>query len=258
MTWLRKVSYADLLTIGNGVSGFIAITYIIDGKFLFAYVFLVLAIVLDGLDGVVARRFGTKHSLGRHLDISSDTISFCFAPAILLYSTFYDLSKGSALVSIDNALAVIVPGIVVVAGVIHLARYASRKSPTSHFVGLPTAANTFLIVALCLLIGKSGLIWDSFQYPLLLIATLTSILVVSEIGYVKIEGTLKIWAGVALGLLILVSIIKLTRLEPVIGVVLATAALSLGILYVVAGPFLATRGGDVEGVSAEAIGSERS
>lgn len=246
MIWHRRISLADLLTIGNGISGFLAITYIIDGKFQLAYPLLILAVIFDGLDGMVARRLGTKHNFGKYLDISSDTISFCFAPAILLYSTFYDISRGSALVSLDNALAVVVPGIVIVAGILHLARYASRRSPDSHFVGLPTAASAFLIVALCLLMGENGLLWDKLQYPLLLIATLTSLLVVSEIRYAKIEGNLMFWATIAIGSLMLATLLGTWVVEPLVGVVPAILGLLLGILYLIAGPFLVPRDKETE------------
>ncbi|TET91086.1 MAG: hypothetical protein E3J35_03670 [Methanomassiliicoccales archaeon] len=258
MIWIRKISPADLLTIGNGVLGFLAITYIFDGKLQFAYALLILAITLDGLDGIVARKFGTKHTFGPYLDLSSDTISFCFAPAILLYSTFYDIAKGSALVSVDNALAVIVPAFVIVAGILHLARNASQQSPVSHFIGLPTATTAFFIVALCLLIGENGLLWHKLQHPFLLIATLTSVLAISEIGYPKVEGKLVPWAGMALSSLMLASLLGLWNVEPLIGIVLASLSLSIGVLYLIAGPFLFPRNKDIGDVSMGTRHSDKS
>jgi CDP-diacylglycerol--serine O-phosphatidyltransferase len=241
MTWLRKISYADLITIGNGVSGFVAITYIIDGKFYLAYAFIILAIFLDGLDGIVARKYGSNHSLGRYLDLSADTISFCFAPAILLYSTFYDVSKGSAWVSLDNATAVAVSAFVVVAGILHLARCASRTTPDSHFVGLPTAASASLIVAFALLMGENGLLWGKLQYPLLLIATLASVLVVSGIGYAKIKGNLRFLAILALGSMLVGTLLRAWGFEPMLTVILALIGLVLCMVYVVVAPFKAPK-----------------
>jgi len=54
----RRLSPADYLTLANGVLGFLAITYVIDKKLLVASVLILVAAVVDGLDGWAARRWG--------------------------------------------------------------------------------------------------------------------------------------------------------------------------------------------------------
>jgi len=65
-----KVSWGDLFTLANGLMGFVAITFILDDRFLIATSLLFLSMMMDGLDGYVARRFGSKHSMGQVLDSS--------------------------------------------------------------------------------------------------------------------------------------------------------------------------------------------
>src|SRR4030042_432516 len=90
MTALDRVSLGDIFTLANGALGFIAIVYIFDGSYLSATSLLLLSMVMDGLDGFMARRYGSKHSRGQVLDSISDAVSFAFAPALLVYAEFED------------------------------------------------------------------------------------------------------------------------------------------------------------------------
>ena len=54
MTALKKLSLADLFTLANALLGFLAITYVVDGKYELAGSLIFAAILLDGLDGAVA------------------------------------------------------------------------------------------------------------------------------------------------------------------------------------------------------------
>ena len=91
MSMLRSYTPADALTIGNAACGTIAIflclDYIASGnrRFLWAaFLLLPLALVLDVLDGYVARLSKDRQSvLGADLDSLSDVISFGVAPAVL-------------------------------------------------------------------------------------------------------------------------------------------------------------------------------
>ena len=88
---LRSFTPADLLTIGNASCGTVAIFLCLDylatdeRRYLWiAFVLLPLALVLDVLDGYVARLDRSRQSvLGGDLDSLSDVISFGVAPAVL-------------------------------------------------------------------------------------------------------------------------------------------------------------------------------
>jgi CDP-diacylglycerol--serine O-phosphatidyltransferase len=91
LSMLRSYTLADALTIGNAACGTIAIFLCLDfvasneSRFLWiAFVLLPLALVLDVLDGYVARSARVRQSvLGGDLDSLSDVISFGVAPAVL-------------------------------------------------------------------------------------------------------------------------------------------------------------------------------
>ena len=91
MSMLRSYTPADALTIGNAACGTIAIFLCLDylaadnRRFLWtAFLLLPLALVLDVLDGYVARLNRKRQSvLGADLDSLADVISFGVAPAVL-------------------------------------------------------------------------------------------------------------------------------------------------------------------------------
>jgi len=91
MSMLRSYTFADALTIGNAACGTIAIFLCLDyiaadnRKFLWAaFLLLPLALLLDVLDGYVARLNRKRQSaLGGDLDSLADVISFGVAPAVL-------------------------------------------------------------------------------------------------------------------------------------------------------------------------------
>jgi CDP-diacylglycerol--serine O-phosphatidyltransferase len=91
---LRSYTPADVLTIGNATCGTIAIFLCLDyvatdeRRFLWtAFVLLPAALVLDYLDGFVARLERSRQSrLGADLDSLADVISFGVAPAVLGYT----------------------------------------------------------------------------------------------------------------------------------------------------------------------------
>jgi len=94
LSMLRSYTAADALTIGNAACGtvaiFLCLEYIsaAERRFLWiAFLLLPLALVLDLLDGYVARLNRSRQSvLGSDLDSLSDVISFGVAPAVLGYT----------------------------------------------------------------------------------------------------------------------------------------------------------------------------
>jgi CDP-diacylglycerol--serine O-phosphatidyltransferase len=94
LSMLRSYTAADALTIGNAACGTIAIFLCLeyisaaDRRLLWlAFLLLPLALVLDVLDGYVARLNRARQSvLGSDLDSLADVISFGVAPAVLGYT----------------------------------------------------------------------------------------------------------------------------------------------------------------------------
>src|SRR3954463_798091 len=85
---LRRGVYIlpSLFTLGNMFCGYACIVYSISQQFETAAPFIGFAIVLDMLDGRIARMTGTASPFGVELDSLADIISFGIAPAILSFS----------------------------------------------------------------------------------------------------------------------------------------------------------------------------
>jgi CDP-diacylglycerol--serine O-phosphatidyltransferase len=84
----------NLFTTAALFAGFYAIVQAMNSKFEFAAVAIFIAMVLDGLDGRVARMTHTQSEFGAEYDSLSDMVSFGVAPSILMYEwAFRDLGK---------------------------------------------------------------------------------------------------------------------------------------------------------------------
>ncbi|HEX9908759.1 MAG TPA: CDP-alcohol phosphatidyltransferase family protein [Thermoplasmata archaeon] len=207
MAALSKVSSADLFTLANGVLGFVAITFILEDRFFGAIGLLFLSMVMDGLDGYIARRYGSKHAFGQVLDSISDSISFAFAPALLIYAEFVGHS-GDIIV---DAAAILSAIAVLSTGLFRLARFSAGGYQLDYFVGMPAPAAALVIILVCLLFGTHG-VSDSEDYYFMIaeepwivigIGFLVSFLMASEIPYPKVRGWLSYVSGFAILLAVL-------------------------------------------------------
>jgi len=240
-----KVSWGDLFTLANGLMGFVAITFILDDRFLIATSLLFLSMMMDGLDGYVARRFGSKHSMGQVLDSISDSISFAFAPALLVYVEFR--SKDISLV--ENGIVLLCAIAIVGSGLFRLARFSAGGFQMPHFQGMPAPAGALAILLICQLFGaSSGAETPAYYFTIseqmwLVLASgiVVSILMASEIPYPKMHGRLTLLSGLAL-VMALIPLIAGTLLiddQSLYRAFSRTAtgmALVLTLAYVVGGP----------------------
>ena len=76
----------SLFTLGNVFCGWSCIVYAMRGDLATAAPFIGFAMVLDMLDGRIARMTGTSSEFGVQLDSLADVISFGMAPAVLAYA----------------------------------------------------------------------------------------------------------------------------------------------------------------------------
>lgn len=162
LKWIKLISPADILTLLNGVIGFIAITYIIDGNFLFASFLIFVSILTDRLDGFVSRRYLSKHTKGRYLDSISDTVSFCFAPALLIYNSFFNPSLGPLYGLLVTTASVLVFAF----GVMRLVRFSRKGYLLKNFSGVPTPATAFFAIVISLLFGKAQFL-NGYSLPVI-------------------------------------------------------------------------------------------
>lgn len=76
----------SLFTLANMFCGYACVVYAMRGEFITAAPFIGLAIVIDMLDGRIARMTGTTSAFGIEFDSLADVISFGVAPAILAFT----------------------------------------------------------------------------------------------------------------------------------------------------------------------------
>ena len=118
------------ITLLNAVFGFLAITKALDGNVAASAKLILVAALLDGCDGRLARALGSTSCFGLELDSLCDAVSFCLAPAVLLYAWFFH-SLGYA--------GVIVVAMYLCAGLFRLAKFnVTSKKQNVFFSGLPT------------------------------------------------------------------------------------------------------------------------
>lgn len=243
MKWLGRISAADLLTATNGFLGVLAITYILDGRHVIATLLIFLAVLVDGLDGMAARRFGSPHEFGRFLDSISDTVSFCLAPALMIYNNFYDKELGSAWTEMPNAIAVIACLIYATFGIFRLARFAGKDYAKKHFVGLPTPAAAVIIIIVCMLWGKAELnpfVIEESSLLAIVFTIVISVLMISDVPYPNVRGFLiPLTVGViAMAIFPLIWFLYLSDFFGLPGQGMLILAFVFMILYLVTGPFI--------------------
>jgi CDP-diacylglycerol---serine O-phosphatidyltransferase len=132
----------NLLTIGAICAGLTAIRFAVQGSFQFAVALIVLAAVLDGLDGRLARLLKTSSELGAELDSLADFLNFGVAPPLIIY--FWALQDARS----AGWIAVL---IFAVCCVMRLARFnVGSRAPDggekTGFIGVPSPAAGLLVL----------------------------------------------------------------------------------------------------------------
>ena len=80
-----RVILPNMLTLIGVCIGLTSIRFALDEKFEFAIIAIILAAIIDGLDGRIARLIKGTSKVGKELDSLTDMISFGVAPAFVMY-----------------------------------------------------------------------------------------------------------------------------------------------------------------------------
>jgi CDP-diacylglycerol--serine O-phosphatidyltransferase len=176
---LRRSIYLlpSIFTVGNIFAGFFAVISTLHGDYGPAAVAIGIAIVLDGLDGRIARLAGATSDFGVQLDSLADVISFGLAPAVLIYSWgLEDLGNFARLAAF----------VFLICGAMRLARFNIQVGELRHFAGLPIPAGAGMIAATVHLFGDPI---DSvvFKYALISMVYLVGPLMISTIRYPSLK-----------------------------------------------------------------------
>lgn len=85
---VSKTAIPGVFTFFNLLFGFLAILQSALGAFGKAAWLILAASLFDGLDGATARLFKVPSDFGKQFDSTADLVSFCAAPAVLLYFAY--------------------------------------------------------------------------------------------------------------------------------------------------------------------------
>ena len=141
----KKTRYLlpNILTLGGVCLGISSIKFSIDGNYSLAVIFILLAAILDALDGRIARLIKGTSEFGKELDSLTAFVSFGIAPVFILY--FWELNNYGKL---GWAITLIYS----VCCVLRLARFNLTKIDdqplwkSNYFEGVPSPAGGILIL----------------------------------------------------------------------------------------------------------------
>jgi CDP-diacylglycerol---serine O-phosphatidyltransferase len=143
VTKLKKQQYKHIpciFTFLNALFGFLAILKALDGDTVRAALLLIVAACMDAFDGRLARVLHSTSYFGMELDSLCDALSFCVAPAVVVYCCLDDYTLGLA--------GKVILGFYVCAGLARLAKFnvtSATSDQKDYFVGLPTTLAAFFI-----------------------------------------------------------------------------------------------------------------
>jgi len=173
---IRASMIPSIFTLANLLCGFLALIWVIEGKFTLAATMILLSVLMDTLDGKVARRLSVSSDFGKELDSLSDLVSFGVAPAILTYQAILQPLQPEYVRYVGLGIAA---GFAL-CGAIRLARF-NMMNITTHFLGVPiTFAGGFLAL---LMFIRNMVPWYIYPVSMVILAFLmVSTFRVSKLG----------------------------------------------------------------------------
>ena len=175
----------NIVTLGAMFCGFYSIVSAINALYVQSVLFILFAMLLDGLDGRVARLTNTQTSFGEHFDSLSDLLCFGIAPALLIYLSSLSMMTFGYLAK----LSYIACFVYIASAAIRLARFNSRNQTTDkkYFVGLASPAAAAIIICYVWLLRDVSADMSSYSTLTFLLIISLSLLMVSNIAYLSFK-----------------------------------------------------------------------
>ena len=187
----------NLFTAGNLFCGFLALTKIVEaplsgadpyGPIKDALLLILLACILDALDGRVARMGGYESPFGREFDSITDIVSFGVAPAFLVHRVVLKDVFGAM-----PEIGWFIASVYVICGALRLARFnciaASEEASGEHsreFVGFPIPVAAGLVASITYFLiwmEEGNFAKGSWKYALPVLLVFLSAMMVSRVAY---------------------------------------------------------------------------
>ncbi|GAB6045903.1 CDP-diacylglycerol--serine O-phosphatidyltransferase [Caminibacter profundus] len=196
-----KINLAYLLpnffTALSAFFGVMAIIAASQGRYEKAFVYIVLSLFADGLDGRVARLTNTTSKFGVEFDSLADLVAFGVAPGMLL---FFSIGENY------GRLGALISGLFVVFGAIRLARFnvTTGELDPRYFIGLPIPTAAVVLSSWIMLDVKYN---GNFDFIILLGALFIAFLMVSNFRYPSFKK-INLDKKVALKVLVLIILVS--------------------------------------------------
>jgi CDP-diacylglycerol--serine O-phosphatidyltransferase len=166
----------NLFTTAALFAGFYAITAAINGRYELAAVAIFVAMILDGMDGRVARLTNTQSEFGGEYDSMADLISFGAAPALVFY--VWSLSG-------MGKLGWVAAFVHTAGAALRLARFNTQigTADKRYFQGLPSPSAAAILAGFVWFCVEHGVEGPDVAYVAIGLATATGLLMVSNFRY---------------------------------------------------------------------------
>ena len=159
-----KTHIPNVVTLLNAFCGSVAAIFAANSNFVMAAIFVFLGIFFDFFDGLIARKLNVQSELGIQLDSLADMITSGLVPGIIMFKllslvvnssdTFINEEWNSYihLSGVNASMLPFIAFLITMASAYRLAKFNLDEDQQDHFIGLPTPANTLLIISLPLII----------------------------------------------------------------------------------------------------------
>ncbi|MEN9464049.1 MAG: CDP-diacylglycerol--serine O-phosphatidyltransferase [Pseudomonadota bacterium] len=171
----------NLFTTGALFSGFYAIVASMNGDFVNAAVAIFISMILDGMDGRVARLTNTQSDFGAEYDSLADMVSFGVAPALVAFSwSLQDLGK----------IGWIAAFMYVAGAALRLARFNTQlgTADKNFFTGLASPAAAAMVAGTVWVFSETGVLGADVAWLMAFVVPLAGILMVSNFKYYSFKG----------------------------------------------------------------------
>ena len=183
----------NAITCMNLLCGCLALVLIFRSQLYLASCLVIVAMVCDFFDGMVARLLKANSPIGKELDSLADVVSFGVVPAAIIYQLMNAAMRQSPLADYPAALQLLVhlaPFSIAIFSALRLANFNVDERQHSSFIGLPTPASAMLVIALPFMLKQNAELYQDIILQPLILLTLTaalSYLLVSPIPLLSLK-----------------------------------------------------------------------
>ncbi|WCO02553.1 CDP-alcohol phosphatidyltransferase family protein [Psychroserpens ponticola] len=191
----------NFVTLLNLLSGSIAVVFAVHNNFVAAALFVFLGIFFDFFDGLLARKLNVQSELGIQLDSLADMVTSGLVPGIVMFKLMSMSVEAPEMMPIQSWNSnfnvsnmhiepiALVGLFITLASAYRLAKFNIDEDQQAYFKGLPTPANTLLIMSLPLIIE-----FQNSDIFMSLISNLWFLIVLTIVSCYLLNSDIKLFA----------------------------------------------------------------